>query len=40
MQFAIMRSGAQLYPDFGPTLPDEKLAERHDLKVSRETLRN
>jgi hypothetical protein len=30
----------QFYPDFGPTLADEKLEERHDLKVSRETLRN
>jgi transposase len=30
----------KLYPDFGPTLAAEKLAERHDLKVSRETLRN
>lgn len=30
----------QLYPDFGPTLAAEKLEERHDLKVSRETLRN
>ena len=29
-----------LYPDFGPTLAAEKLAERHDLRVSRETLRN
>ena len=29
-----------LYPDFGPTLAAEKLAERHDLSVSRETLRN
>ena len=27
------------YPDFGPTLATEKLAERHDLRVSRETLR-
>jgi transposase len=27
------------YPDFGPTLAAEKLAERHDLRVSRETLR-
>ena len=27
------------YPDFGPTLAAEMLAERHDLKVSRETLR-
>ena len=26
-------------PDFGPTLAAEKLAERHDLRVSRETLR-
>jgi hypothetical protein len=30
----------QLYPDFGPTLAAEKLAERHNLRVSRETLRN
>ena len=28
-----------VYPDFGPTLASEKLAERHDLKISRETLR-
>lgn len=27
------------YADFGPTLAAEKLAETHDLKVSRETLR-
>lgn len=27
------------YPDFGPTLAAEMLAGRHDLKVSRETLR-
>ena len=27
------------YADFGPTFAAEKLAERHDLKVSRETLR-
>ncbi|WP_439368021.1 ISNCY family transposase [Bradyrhizobium sp. DASA03120] len=27
------------YPDFGPTLAAEKLAERHELYVSRETLR-
>ena len=27
------------YGDFGPTLAAEKLAERHDLRVSRETLR-
>lgn len=27
------------YPDFGPTLAAEKLAETHGLKVSRETLR-
>jgi transposase len=27
------------YADFGPTLAAEKLAERHDLQVSRETLR-
>ena len=30
----------ELYPDFGPTLAAEKLAERHDLRVSRETLRS
>ena len=28
------------YSDFGPTFAAEKLAEDHDLKVSRETLRN
>jgi transposase len=28
------------YPDFGPTLAAEKLAERHDLRLSRETLRH
>src|SRR6202171_3214488 len=28
------------YPDFGPTFAAEKLAERDDLRVSRETLRN
>src|ERR671913_169366 len=28
------------YPDFGPTLAAEKLAERHDLGLSRETLRH
>ena len=27
------------YADFGPTLATEMLAERHDLDVSRETLR-
>jgi transposase len=27
------------YADFGPTLAAEKLEERHDLRVSRETLR-
>ena len=27
------------YVDFGPTFAAEKLAESHDLKVSRETLR-
>lgn len=30
----------KLYPDFGPTLAAEKLAERHNLRISRETLRN
>jgi hypothetical protein len=28
------------YADFGPTFAAEKLAERHDLAVSRETLRS
>ena len=28
------------YADFGPTFAAEKLAERHDLRVSRETLRS
>ena len=28
------------YADFGPTFATEKLAEHHDLKVSRETLRS
>lgn len=30
---------AEHYHDFGPTLAAEKLAERHDLKLSRESLR-
>src|SRR5450432_2630672 len=30
----------ECYADFGPTFAAEKLAERHDLKVSRETLRS
>ena len=30
----------EFYPDFGPTLAAEKLLERHDLRVSRETLRS
>jgi transposase len=34
---AILR---ERYPDFGPTLAAEKLAERHDLRLSRETLRH
>src|ERR1700694_4309865 len=29
----------EYYADFGPTLAPEKLAERHDVRVSRETLR-
>ena len=28
------------YADFGPTLAAEKLADHHDLRVSRETLRS
>lgn len=35
----ILRLYAQHYGDFGPTLAAEKLAERHDLTVSAETLR-
>ena len=31
---------AQHYADFGPTLAAEKLADRHDVRVSRETLRS
>src|ERR671939_405145 len=27
------------YPDFGPTLAAEKLAEAHDLRLGRETVR-
>ena len=27
------------YPDFGPTLAGEKLIERHQIKLSSETLR-
>src|SRR5258705_11201075 len=38
MWFAIMRS--LWCGNFGPTFAAEKLAERHDLKVSRETLRS
>jgi transposase len=30
---------AQHYPDFGPTFAAEKLAERHQLQIGRETLR-
>ena len=33
------RWSEQYYADFGPTLAAEKLGERHDLRVSRETLR-
>src|SRR3979411_2523366 len=29
----------EYYADFGPTLAAEKLGERHDVRVSRETLR-
>jgi transposase len=29
----------EYYADFGPTLAAEKLSERHDVRVSRETLR-
>jgi hypothetical protein len=32
-------AGPGVLPDFGPTLAAEKLGERHDVRVSRETLR-
>lgn len=35
----ILRLVREHYADFGPTLAAEKLAERHSLTVSRETLR-
>ena len=35
-----LRLYAQLYGDFGPTLAAEKLAERHGLTLSDETLRS
>ncbi len=35
----ILRLSAQRYGDFGPTLAAEKLAERHGIAVSAETLR-
>ena len=35
----VLRVYAQQYGDFGPTLAAEKLAERHGLVVSKETLR-
>lgn len=34
-----VRIVTELYPDFGPTFASEKLEERHDFQVSRETLR-
>src|SRR6266481_3768771 len=37
--FRDVRFQGQSGKDFGPTFAAEKLAERHDLKVSRETLR-
>ncbi len=39
MKAKILRLYAQRYGDFGPTLAAEKLAERHGLAVSAETLR-
>ena len=36
---AALAAVRERYPDFGPTLAAEKLEERHDLRLSRETLR-
>src|SRR3954467_12708819 len=36
---AALAAVRERYPDFGPTLAAEKLAEAHDLRLSRETLR-
>ena len=35
----VMELVHQYYSDFGPTLASEKLLERHELKINRETLR-
>ena len=40
LQARIIELVRSLYPDFGPTLAQEKLAERHGLSLSVETLRN
>ena len=37
---AVLTILRERYPDFGPTLAAEKLAELHDLRLSRETLRH
>ena len=37
---AALAAVRERYADFGPTLAAEKLAERHDLRLSRETLRH
>src|SRR3954467_8239318 len=37
---AALAAGRERYADFGPTLAAEKLAELHDLRLSRETLRH
>ena len=36
---AVMALVQQLYHDFGPTLIAEKLDEKHDIQLSRETIR-
>src|SRR4051812_23692944 len=36
---AALAAGRGRYPDFGPTLAAEKLEELHDIRLSRETLR-
>ena len=39
LQDTVMALVRAHYPDFGPTFAAEKLAERHDLRIGRETLR-
>lgn len=39
LKIKVLRLYARHYGDFGPTLAAEKLAERHGIRVSKETLR-